>query len=1055
MRFGAQLLAAGLLPVVVGVSVNQVLNDGRWSWVWLFAALAVSGVAASITFLMQREMAGSGGARTTTRHYVRQVRGAVSDMETLGVARQSEFVLTMREAYIDLALRPRPPRDDPADEVGDGASEARTLQDFLGEGRVYAVLGSSGSGKTTLVRHAALTLCDGERFRRRRRIPLLLYLRDHLAALLGEEPPGLAGLAAMAGWLAGRVEPRWIEHRLERSRCVVLLDGLDEVVDARDRRAVVTWIRRQVQRFPGNDWVVTSRPDGYLSHPLPNAEVLRLQRFSGAQVARFVHSWYLAYEQRARSRSGAEVRERAAANADELVSRILESPALVELAANPLLLTMIANVHRNREALPHSRADLFHEMCDVLLHRRPEAKDLHDLTGLSGHAKEIVLRHLAADMMSRRIRDIGVEDARSVVAIPLRTVADEGAVDPGVFLRVAVRSGLLVERESGMVQFTHLTFQEYLAAAHIRARPVADLRLLVEGIDHLWWRETSLLWAALGDATALIEACLESGTARALTLAFDCLDEARQVQPETRVRLHARMTPDTDNGGADVRLVAAVTAARSLRRFLWLDGALPLCVEPVGRELYTLYTGRTAAEPDGFATGLWPVDVRGFLDWLNGLFDDGTRYRLPTREELAHPDAARIPALESHTVWVGQPPVLHRPDKVPWPLRPGEAAIGAFRENVHRRARLALHLTRAASGSVALEPHRVVAYIHLLRPDGGGSSTVDHLLATNLDLAWDLASDLRRTLTLAGEAGRGLDATRGISSDLDRLVRLTLPFGGAHGLDQVGVLSRELAEASDRTDPDSARLLAITGDLHAALSRALTRSLGRAADDADGTARDLALDLDRALVLTRARDHDRELAGGMAEDLVTVTVDPGDEGLLLARDLAKAVEPYQRDLLATSVTVFGCLLRCWSATGAGRRGTGAGRRGLLRSLEGFVNGLLDGLAEEFAHASADPVANLRQVLTGLGDLGEDPDIRRLIEHAESSMAPVFARETQVDPVTLHLAGAELLAAIGLLRMHGAGRSRSATLLAEALGAVILWSGNGRDDANDVILLVQV
>jgi hypothetical protein len=40
-------------------------------------------------------------------------------------------------------------------------------------------------------------------------------------------------------------------------------------------------------------------------------------------------------------------------------------------------------------------------------------------------------------------------------------------------------------------------------------------------------------------------------------------------------------------------------------------------------------------------------------------------------------------------------------------------------------------------------------------------------------------------------------------------------------------------------------------------------------------------------------------------------------------------------------------------------------------------------------------------------------------------------------------------------MHGGERSQSASLLAEALGSVILWSANAQVDANDVILLVQV
>ena len=53
---------------------------------------------------------------------------------------------------------------------------------------------------------------------------------------------------------------------------------------------------------------------------------------------------------------------------------------------------MIANVHRYRGALPGSRADLYAEICQVMLWRRQEAKNLP--AGLAGDKKEALLRGL-------------------------------------------------------------------------------------------------------------------------------------------------------------------------------------------------------------------------------------------------------------------------------------------------------------------------------------------------------------------------------------------------------------------------------------------------------------------------------------------------------------------------------------------------------------------------------------------------------------------------------------------------------------------------------------
>ncbi len=47
--------------------------------------------------------------------------------------------------------------------------------------------------------------------------------------------------------------------------------------------------------------------------------------------------------------------------------RLDGAPGLYDLTVNPLLLTMIATVHRYRGALPGSRVDLNGEICQVML----------------------------------------------------------------------------------------------------------------------------------------------------------------------------------------------------------------------------------------------------------------------------------------------------------------------------------------------------------------------------------------------------------------------------------------------------------------------------------------------------------------------------------------------------------------------------------------------------------------------------------------------------------------------------------------------------------------
>ncbi|MEV8634533.1 NACHT domain-containing protein [Streptosporangium sp. NPDC051023] len=1101
MRTRVQILVTALTGLALAVTGNQVINNGQLNWNWLYLSL---GLAVIVAFYgisapppsaprsvdapspsAPRSSATGRRLRGTRRLYLRQLREAVSEMETIGVKTQGTFALSMRQVYVDLLLRPFPPHNAWRPDTYKPDPESRPLATFLGEGRVLTVLGGPGSGKTTLVRHAALSLCEQVWYRRRKRVPVMLYLRDHAASILGDDPPGLPETATAADWLKGRISGKWVEEQLDRRRCVVFLDGLDEVADEHDRKLAVAWIRSQIARYPGNDWVVTSRPHGYLSNPMPNADVLGVQQFSRRQISLFLRGWYEANERRARDKPEAAVRALAGRNADDLIARVLGLPALAELAANPLLLTMIANVHLYRGALPHSRAELYREMCDVLLHLRQDAKNLKDGTGLDGPKKEVVMQHLAAHMMRHRFRDITLDQAREIVAEPLRLVAEEGHVSPELFLAEAGKSGLFVEWERGVHGFAHLTLQEYLCAAHIRLHPANHTSVLTENVDDPWWRETSLLWAALGDATPLVEACLDSGTVRTLALAFDGMDEARLLQTETRARLNRLLTPPAGSDGERTRehrrLIAAVTASRALRRMIWLDGTTSVCAQPVTRDLYALFAedekaaGRhTPAQPEPTGTaparGLWPVDVTRFLAWLDGLFDDGTHYRLPTLAELAHPGSELIPALSGNTVWAGPQPVLHRPDGVAWPFLLGEEQLSRYPSVVLSYVELALRLARATTVRTALEPSQVLAYTHAFRTVRTEDPPYPpHVrLVVALNLAQELAQDLVLGLTLSrNDVGRSLERARDLTRDLDRALDLTLALTPtldhlqdiALVLDEVRTLSRDLAAASEQMPLDLDQALGIAKSLRDVLTRALVRALNRVEADALTTTNDLAVDLDRALTLSRARDfdpgHDRDLVRSLIRDLVIIRADTDpDPGLALARDLARSIGPYHRDLLATAATVFGCLYRCW-ATNPARRGSGPRWPGT--SFEEFLTGLVNGIADEMARPSVDPAATLRQALAEL-QRAVDADalqVRRLVEHAFGLAAPILDRTAPLQPRVLTTAGVEILSAIGLLRLDDDRRTPVVPLLAQALGALIVAADpEPAPPRNDILLLVH-
>ncbi len=784
------------------------------------------------------------------------------------------------------------------------AEVRHSLRDFLDRPQpvVLAVIGAPGSGKTILLRHAARQLCRVPQGRRRT-VPILLYLRDHLTTIAST--PG-ATLPELVRGTLGRYGPhepeQWFERRLHNGACLVLLDGLDEA-RPEDHRSVADWVERQIRRYPKNDYVITARPQGYLTARIDGAAVLQVRNFTDQQVIRFLKSWYLAVERHSTGGAGEDVRLRAESAADDLLTRLTGAPALYELTANPLLLTMIATVHRYRGALPGSRVDLYGEICHVMLWRRQEAKKLP--IALDGDTREVLLRGLAFAMMQRQVRELSRAEVLAEIGPALHRVSRELTAEE--FLTDIACNGLLVERESGVYSFAHPSFQEHLAAGHIRDKGL--INVLVDAIGDVRWRETTLLYIARSDADPIVRACLATTDITALSLAFDCAEQGSELAPELRDHLDglraAAYSADTDPERR--RLVTGVLLTRHLRHLIRTGNGGRVCARPITTGLYTLYRQDTqdlgperhthsessVEEP---ITGVSGRDAAAFVCWVNSITSSDTVYRLPSRMEIKDSVLSQVftpskPGMPPPTVWL-EPDHQHGRSELFLPA-------GTDHPHLIDKATLVSHvkddIPRSITTLIRLLLLRSIITIRVfarhLAPnrDHNRDRALTRDLARALNRALDHDHGRALTHALALDFDRDLAPAPGLGPDPDRALNLDPDLDPE--LDRA--LNLDLALERDR-DLDLTRALALARDLDRGLdlTHDFTRDLTRAGD----LARDLARDLDRALDLTRALDIALDRILDRARDI------PGARDVTRARDLEDLRARFMGNALGHALT---------------------------------------------------------------------------------------------------------------------------------------------------------
>jgi hypothetical protein len=390
---------------------------------------------------------------------------------------------------------------------------------------VAVIQGFPGMGKSTLLARLALYMarCNLKQpdsmmpdHLKPPLIPILLNLGDYALELA--EDAELRLLEYLKKTLSKKFSIGGIDSYLEKclkaGRCLVMLDGLDEVSDPKIRtkvqEAIVVFVRENCDTSDSdfNRFLITSRIVISDSTPLGNYDHYMIAELTTEQIMDFLFRWNRANLRRrviinSTGEQEEEIVKEATRMAGDFSADIERHQGVHHLAENPLMLTLLILMKEYSGSLLVSRIDLYKEVTKMLL------ESLNIVKNLPPIPEPLAIQLLCPLAFQMQAKGNSLASKREVVASLDKSIASTkdtieeiGGNATSFLALVHERSGLFVLRTDDYYGFFHLTFQEYFAARYMlkeierdQAKGIGEFVNRVRNTGGSW-RESFLLAVA-------------------------------------------------------------------------------------------------------------------------------------------------------------------------------------------------------------------------------------------------------------------------------------------------------------------------------------------------------------------------------------------------------------------------------------------------------------------------------------------------------------------------------------------------------------------------------
>ncbi|MBD2198492.1 MULTISPECIES: NACHT domain-containing protein [Calothrix] len=396
----------------------------------------------------------------------------------------------------------------------------RSVLEIINQPETYkyiVILGDPGSGKSTLLQYLALDWVEktldkiGKPGFDVPAIPLLIELRAYIRNYNDGHCKNFLEFFHQSPGAISHLNQHQLQAQLKAGNALVMFDGLDEVFDTGQRDDIITAIHCFSNDYPKVQVIVTSRIIGYKPQRLRDAQFrhFMLQDLNNEQIQDFINRWhnltftFAADKQRRKQR---------------FQKSIKTSKAIAELAANPLLLTMMAILNRNQE-LPRDRAKLYKKASELLLYKwdveRALMNERYMPATIDYQDKQAMLRQVAYYMQTSNQEVAGnlmtARNLEQIFTTYLKSIEVSNARDKAKVLihQLRTRNFMLCYLGADYYAFVHRTFLEYFCAWEFvwkfkETQTLSLEQLKLEVFGKYWqdetWHEVLRLIAGMIDA---------------------------------------------------------------------------------------------------------------------------------------------------------------------------------------------------------------------------------------------------------------------------------------------------------------------------------------------------------------------------------------------------------------------------------------------------------------------------------------------------------------------------------------------------------------------------